>query len=143
MHLIFQIINVLIETNTSSISSNKGLIDTNTSSISSNKDLIDTNTSSISSNKGLIDTNTSSISSNKGLIDTNTSSISDNSEKITTLQTSNIKAFYNLDQIFIYDIPKRNGKTVDKNNHLHIFEKEITYNFTKKFIFRNCIKSIN
>ena len=58
------------------------------------------------------------------------------------LQNSNIKAFYNLDQIFIYDIEKGN-QTVDKNNHYHIFEKEITLQFCKKFIFRNCIKSIN
>ena len=129
----------LISTNTSSISSNKGLIDTNTSSISSNKGLIDTNTSSISSNSGLINTNTSSISSNKGLIDTNTSDISSNLEKITALQTSNIKAFYNLDQIFIYNI-NRGYQTVDKNNYFHIFEKEITYNFTKNSYLEIALK---
>ena len=150
----------LISTNTSSISSNKGLIDTNTSSISSNKGLIETNTSSISSNKGLIDTNTSSISSNKGLIETNTSSISDNSgliskntsniasnllkinentDDITALQNSNVKAFYNLDQIFIYDIEKGN-QTVNKDNHSHIFEKEIIYNFTKNSYLEIALK---
>ena len=141
----------LISTNTSNISSNKGLIGTNTSSISSNKGLISTNTSSISANKGLIETNTSNISDNSGLISTNTSDISDNSglistntgsiasnlkkindnkDDITALKTNNIKAFYNLDQIFIYDIEKGN-QTVNKDNHFHIFEKEITYNFTK------------
>ena len=119
-----------IDTNENNISSNKGLIDTNTSSISSNKGLISTNTSNISSNKGLIDTNTSSISDNSGLISTNTSNISSNLEKINDLQNSNIKAFYNLDQIFIYDIEKGN-QNVDKNNHYHIFEKEIIYNFIK------------
>ena len=138
----------LIETNTSDISSNKGLIETNTSDISSNKGLIETNTSSISSNKGLIETNTSSISSNKSLIETNASDISDkigintgsiasnllminnNKNDIIALQTSNVKAFYNLDQIFIYDIEKGN-QTVNKDNHFHIFEKEIYYNFVK------------
>ena len=128
----------LIDTNTSSISSNKGLIDTNTSDISSNKGLIDTNTSSISSNKGLIDTNTSDISSNKGLIDTNTSSISSNLQKINELNT-NIKSFYNLDQIFIYDI-EHGYQTVDKDNHFHIFEKEIIYNFTKNSYLELALK---
>ena len=129
----------LIETNTSNISDNKGLIETNASSISSNKDLIDTNTSSISDNKDLIDTNTSSISDNKDLIDTNTSSISSNLEKINDLQNSNIKAFYNLDQIFIYDI-KNGYQTVNKDNHFHIFEKEITYNFIKNSYLEIALK---
>ena len=127
----------LISTNTSDISDNTGLIGANTSNISDNSDLIETNTSSISSNKGLIETNTSSISSNKGLIGANTSSISDNFKKIndnkddiTALQNSNIKAFYNLDQIFIYDI-EHGIQTVNKDNHFHIFEREITYNFVK------------
>ena len=120
----------LISTNTSDIASNSGLISTNTSSIASNSDLISTNTSDIASNSGLISTNTSDIASNSGLISTNTSSIASNLEKINTLQNSNIKAFYNLDQIFIFDINK-GYQTVDKNNHYHIFEKEITYDFTK------------
>ena len=120
-----------IDTNTSDISTNLGLINTNTSDISDNLGKIGTNTSSISSNLGKIGTNTSSISSNKGLIDTNTGNISSNLEKINALKTSNIKPFFNLDQIFIYDIPKKDGKMVDKNNHFHIFEKEITYNFIK------------
>ena len=126
-----------IETNTSSILSNKGLIETNTSSISSNKGLIETNTSSISDNSGLISTNTSDISDNSDKIGINTGSIAsnlkkinDNKDDITALKTNNIKAFYNLDQIFIYDIEKGN-QTVNKNNHFHIFEKEIYYNFVK------------
>ena len=152
----------LVNLNTGSISTNSGKIDTNTSSISSNKDLIDTNTSSISSNKDLIDTNTSSISSNSGKIDKNTSDISDNLGKIdkNTLSIStnltkindntsdiekinelnkNIKAFYNLDQIFIYDI--ENGyKNVNKDNHFHIFEKEITYDFIKNSYLEIALK---
>ena len=51
----------------------------------------------------------------------------------------NIKAFYNLDQIFIYDIEK-GYKLVDKNNHLHIFEKEIMYNFTKNSYLEIALK---
>ena len=136
----------LIETNTSSISTNSGLISTNTSSISTNKDLIETNTSSISTNSGLINTNTSSISTNLGKINTNTSSIStnlgkinDNKDAIIALKTSNIKAFYNLDQIFIYDI--ENGyQTVNKDNHFHIFEKEITYDFIKNSYLEIALK---
>ena len=129
----------LIETNTSNISDNKGLIETNASSISSNKGLIETNASSISDNKGLIVTNTSSISANSGLIETNTSSIASNLEKINDLQNSNIKAFYNLDQIFIYDI-KNGYQTVNKDNHFHIFEKEITYNFIKNSYLEIALK---
>ena len=46
------------------------------------------------------------------------------------MQTSNIKAFYNLDRIFIYDI--ENGyETVSSNNYYHIFEKEILHTFIK------------
>ena len=136
----------LIETNTSSISDNTDLINTNTSSISSNKGLIETNTSSISDNSGLISTNTSNISDNSGLINTNTGSIASNLEKINdnkdniiALKTSNIKAFYNLDQIFIYDI--ENGyQTVNKDNHFHIFEKEIYYNFIKNSYLEIALK---
>ena len=102
-----------------------------------NKNNISSNLGKINDNSGLITANTSSISSNTGLIETNTSSISDNLKKINdnkddiiALQTSNIKAFYNLDQIFIYDID-HGYQTVDKNNYYHIFEKEITYDFTK------------
>ena len=104
-----------------------------------NNSKLDMNKNNIPANSGLISTNTSSISSNKGLIDTNTSDISDNLEKINALQTSNVKAFYNLDQIFIYNIEKGN-QTVDKDNHFHIFEKEITYNFTKNSYLEIALK---
>ena len=129
----------LVNLNTGSISTNSGLINANTSSISSNTGLIETNTSDISNNLGKIETNTSSISSNTGLIETNTSDISSNLEKITALQTSNIKAFYNLDKIFIFDID--NGyQNVNKNKHYHIFEKEITYNFVKNSYLEVALK---
>ena len=43
---------------------------------------------------------------------------------------SNIKSFYNLDKIFIYDIEK-GDQNVNKDNHYHIFEKEIIHNYIK------------
>ena len=100
---------------------------------------IEKNEENISSNKNLIDVNVSDISDNLGKINTNTSNISSNLEKINELQNSNIKAFYNLDQIFIYDI--ENGyKNVDKDNYFHIFEKEIYYNFTKNSYLEIALK---
>ena len=136
----------LIETNASDISDNSGLISTNTFNISSNKGKIDTNTSDISSNLKKIGDNTSDISDNSGLISTNTRSIASNLQKINNnkediaaLQTSNIKAFYNLDQIFIYDIEKGN-QNVDKDNHFHIFKKEITYDFIKNSYLEIALK---
>ena len=129
----------LIDTNTSDISDNLGKIDTNEGKISSNLGKIDTNEGKISSNLGKIDTNEGNISSNLGKINTNEGNISSNLEKITALQTSNIKAFYNLDQIFIYDIEK-GYQTVNKDNHYHIFEKEITYNFIKNSYLEIALK---
>ena len=125
-----------ISTNEGNISSNTGNISTNEGNISSNLEKINDNSSDIASNLSKINTNTSSISDNSGLISTNTGSIASNLKKINDnkddiiLQTSNIKAFYNLDKIFIYDIEKGN-QTVNKDNHFHIFEKEIIYNFVK------------
>ena len=129
----------LIETNASDISDNSGLISTNTFNISSNKGKIDTNTSDISSNLSKINTLTSDISGNSGLISTNTESIASNLKKINDLQTSNVKAFYNLDKIFIYDIEK-GYQNVDKDNHYHIFEKEITYDFIKNSYLEIALK---
>ena len=97
--------------------------DINKDNISSNLEKINTNTSSISDNSGLISTNTSGIADNLG-------KINDNKDDIITLQNSNVKAFYNLDKIFIYDIGK-GDQNVNKDNYFHIFEKEITYNFIK------------
>ena len=75
------------------------------------------------------------------LINTNTSDISSNLEKINDLQNSNIKAFYNLDEIFIYDIDS-DYKTVDKDNQFHIFEKEITHNFIKNSYLEIALKAL-
>ena len=112
-----------INNNKSDIVSNSGLISTNTSDISNNSNLISTNTSDISSNLSKINTNISTIESNL-------EKINDNKDDIIALQNSNIKAFYNLDKIFIYDIEK-GDRTVNKDKHFHIFEKEIYYNFVK------------
>ena len=106
--------------------------DINENNIKSNLGKIDVNTSHISDNLRLINTNTSSISSNLG-------KINDNKDDIIALKTSNIKAFFNLDQIFIYDIEK-GYQTVNKDNHYHIFEKEITYNFTKNSYLEIALK---
>ena len=107
------------------------------SDISSNLDKITTNEGNISSNLGQISTNEGKISSNSRQISTNKGNISSNLEKrndnkddILASQNSNIKAFYNLDKIFIYDIDKAD-QTVNKDNHFHIFEKEITHAFIK------------
>ena len=112
-----------INVNSSDISSISGQISTNEGNISSNSGQISTNEGNISSNSGRISTNEGNISSNSG-------QINDNKDDIIALQNSNVKAFYNLDKIFIYDIDKGH-KTVNKDNHFHIFEKEITYAFVK------------
>ena len=90
-------------------------------------------------NENNIKSNLKTINDNSGLISTNIKNISSNLKKINDLQNSNIKAFYNLDQIFIYDIEKGN-QNVDKNNHYHIFEKEITYNFIKNSYLEIALK---
>ena len=138
-----------LDINKNNISSNSGLISTNTSDIESNLEKIGTNTSNISDNLGKIDTNTSNISDNSGLISTNTSNIESNllkinknTDDITALQNVNIKAFYNLDKIFIYDIDK-GYKTVDKDNQFHIFEKEITHNFIRNSYLEIALKVLS
>ena len=71
----------------------------------------------------MINNNKDDIDNNKNLINTNKSS-------------------YNLNEIYTYNI--QNGyKFVDKNNHYLVFEKEIIYDFIKRFIFRNYFKSTN
>ena len=84
-----------------------------------------------------IGNNKNNISFNLGKIDTNKNNITSNLEKIylnknniTSLKNSNIKSFYNLDKIFIYDIEK-GDQNVNKDNCYHIFEKEIIHNFIK------------
>ena len=123
--------------NIDNITSNLEKITTNEEDISSNLGKISTNEGNISSNSGKISTNEGNISSNLGKIDANISDIASNLEKINdnkddiiALQTSNVKAFYNLDRISIYDI--ENGhETVSSNNYYHIFEKEISHTFIK------------
>ena len=95
-----------------------------------NKNDISSNAGKISTNEDDISSKSKRISTNKGNISSNLEKINDNKDDILSLQNSNIKAFYNLDKIFIYDIDKGN-QTVNKDNHFHIFEKEITYNFIK------------
>ena len=126
-----------ISTNEDDISSNAGRISTNEDDISSNAGRINTNENNISSNSGRIDTNENNISSNSGRISTSEGNISSNLEKINdnkddiiALQNSNVKAFYNLDKVFIYDIEK-GYQTVKKDKHYHILEKEKIYNFVK------------
>ena len=130
------------EENKNDILSNTGRISTNEANISSNLGKINKNTSSISSNLGKINANTSSISSNLGKINTNTSSISSNKDDIIALQNSNVKAFYNLDKIFIHDIDNAH-QTVNKDNHFHIFEKEITHNFIKNSYLEIALKVLS
>ena len=126
-----------LDMNTENISSNLEKINDNSSDTASNLGQISTNEGNISCNSGRISANEENISSNSGQISTNEGNISSNLEKINdnkddiiALQNSNIKAFYNLDKIFIYDIEK-GYQTVNKDNHYHIFEKEIIYNFVK------------
>ena len=85
-------------------------------------------------NKFKLDMNKNNIASNLTKMNNNTSKIDEINEF-----NKNIKAFYNLDQIFIYDI--ENGyQTVNKDNHFHIFEKEIIYNFTKNSYLEIALK---
>ena len=111
-----------IETN-SKLDMNKNNISANLKKINDNSDNLDTNTNNISSNLEKINDNSSDISSNL-------EKINDNKDDIIALQNSNVKAFYNIDKIFIYDIEK-GDQTVNKDKHFHIFEKEIYYNFVK------------
>ena len=120
----------MISTNTEAISDNLEEINDNSSDIESNLEKINDNSSDIESNLEKINDNSSDIESNLEKINDNSSAIEANSEKINDLQNSNVKAFYNFDKIFIYGIEK-GYQTVNKDNHYHIFEKEIIYNFTK------------
>ena len=86
-----------------------------------------------------ISSNSGKITTNEGNISSNLEKINGNKDDIIALQTSNVKAFYNLDRIFIYDI--ENGyKTVSKDNHYHIFEKEITHAFIKNLYLEIILK---
>ena len=89
---------------------------------------IDTNESNISSNLGKIDTNESNISSNLGEINTNESNISSNLGKI-----DNIKEFLISPEDFkkTFNIEKQIFRFNRTKDFYTVFEKEITYDFTK------------
>ena len=103
-------------------------IDTNKNNISSNLGKITTNKGAISFNLGKIITNEGAISSNLGKITTNEGAISSNLGKI-----DNIKEFliYSEDFKKTFNIEKQIFR-FNKTTHFYtIFEKEITYDFTK------------
>ena len=89
---------------------------------------IDTNESNISSNLGKIDKNESNISSNLGKINENKSNISSNLGKI-----DNIKEFLISPEDFkkTFNIEKQIFRFNRTTHFYTIFEKEITYDFTK------------
>ena len=126
-----------IGTNDNNISSNLEKIDTNKNNIAFNLGDIDTNKDNITSNlkkiylnKNNIASNLEKIDENKNNIASNLEKIDENKEDILSLQNSNIKSFYNLDKIFIYNIEK-GDQFVSKNNYYHMFEKEIIHDFIK------------
>ena len=126
-----------ITTNKEDIASNLEKIGENKEDIASNLEKIDENKENISSNFEKIDENKEDIASNLGKIDeykediaSNLGKIDENKEDILLLQNSNVKAFYNLDKIFIYDMEK-GDQLVSKNNYYHMFEKVIIQEFIK------------
>ena len=126
-----------ITTNEGAISSNLGKITTNEGAISSNLGKITTNEGAISSNSGKITTNEGAISSNLGKISINETNISSNLEKI-----DNIKEFLISPEDFkkTFNIEKQIFRFNRTTHFYTIFEKEITYDFTKNsllFIYNN------
>ena len=131
-----------IDTNESNISSNLGKIDgsinaiklinknsqNNITDISSNFGKIATNEGAISSNLGKININETNISSNLGKINANESNISSNLGKI-----DNIKEFLIYPEDFkkTFNIEKQIFRFNRTTHFYTIFEKEITYDFTK------------
>ena len=121
-----------IDNNKNDIINNKNNITNNQKSINNNKNDINNNQKSIYNNKNDIDNNKNDIDNNKNDITNNKNLINNNKDDIdnnTNLINTN-KSSYNLNEIYTYDIQK-GYKFVDKNNHYHIFEKEIIYNFIK------------
>ena len=114
-----------ITNNQKSINNNKNDITNNQKSIYNNKNDIDNNKNDIINNKNLINNNKDDIDNNKNLINNNKDDIDNNTNLINTNKSS-----YNLNEIYTYNIQK-GYKFVDKNNHYHVFEKEIIYNFIK------------
>ena len=114
-----------ITNNQKSINNNKNDITNNQKSIYNNKNDIDNNKNDIINNKNLINNNKDDIDNNKNLINNNKDDIDNNTNLINTNKSS-----YNLNEIYTYNIQK-GYKFVDKNNHYHVFEKEIIYDFIK------------
>ena len=114
-----------ITNNQKGIYNNKNDITNNQKGVNNNKNDITNNQKSIYNNKNDIDNNKNNIRNNKNDINNNKNDINNNSTDI-----NNLLSFYKLGEIYTYDI--QNGyKFVDKNNHYHVFEKEIIYNFIK------------
>ena len=131
-----------IGTNENNISSNLGKITTNEGAILSNLGKIDTNKTNISSNLKKIDGSINAIKLINENSQNNTTDISSNLRKITTNEgaiSSNLGKIDDIKKILIYfeDFKKtfniekqifRFNKTTD---FYTIFEKDITYDFTK------------
>ena len=114
-----------ITNNQKSINNNKNDITNNQKSINNNKNDINHNITDINHNKNDINNNITDINNNKNDITNNQKSINNNKNDIV-----NIKSFYNLSDIYIYDI-KTSSQNVTYTNHFHIFEKEIIKDFKK------------
>ena len=128
-----------IENNQKSINNNKNDITNNQKSINNNKNDIQNNTTSIdninmdiTNNSNSIENNTTSIDNNTTLIDNVINNINTNKNNISynTYDISVINGYYNLTNIFIYDIDVKN-QLVNKDKHFHFFEKEILHTFKK------------
>ena len=114
-----------INNNQNDITNNQKSINHNKNDINHNKNDIDNNKNDITNNKNDITNNQKSINNNKNDINHNKNDINNNSTDI-----NNLLSYYKLGEIYTYNI--QNGyKFVDKNNHYHVFEKEIIYDFIK------------
>ena len=121
-----------VENNQKSINNNKKSIDDNKNDISNISNSIDNNKNDTSNNKKSINNNTTSIDNNTTLIDNVINNINTNKNNISynTYDISVINGYYNLKNIFIYDIDVKN-QLVNKDKHFHFFEKEILHTFKK------------
>ena len=114
-----------ITNNKNDITNNKNDIINNKNDITNNQKDIINNKNDITNNKNDITNNQKSINNNKNDINHNKNDINNNSTDI-----NNLLSYYKLGEIYTYNI--QNGyKLVDKNNHYHVFEKEIIYDFIK------------
>ena len=130
-----------IENNKNDIGDNKNNITNNQKSIINNKNDIQNNKNDFGNNKNDITDNQKSIINNKNDIDNNKNDINNNKNNIennTNLINTN-KSSYNLNEIYIYDI-KSDNQTVNKDNHFHIFVKEIINDFKKDSMLEIILK---